>query len=287
MPALPPPSGIHAIGASALQGIDVGEPDNFDWFRHRQPIARPGIAFFVYRVPPADPPPTWLAQCTVPVVPLTPQAVADGFGRNDLREVHFDCSSGWIYPTGGQGPGWFAFFRETALSRDPFIKDHLATSRLSFEQRRTGILPPFAIYEQPAGPLTPHFPATERIRVGYLTFLGYNVRGPSHPIRMVEIETWWQVEDVPHRPFSVMMHLVGPDERRVVGDGLAMPADQWRSGDIIVQRHRLPLPPDAPSGEYRPFTGVYWLDTMERWTVVREGEPAGDQIALPPLQVLR
>lgn len=280
-----PPHGLHVIGASALQGMGVGEPDNFDWFRHRKPIARPGIALFVYHVPPVDPPPTWLAQCTVPVVPLSPQAAADGFGRNDLRMALFDCSSGWLYPTGGRDPGWFALFRETALSRDPFIRDHLAKGRLSFEQRRTGFLPPFAIYEQPAGPLLPRFPASERIRTGQLAFLGYNMRGPSHPDRLIEIETWWRVESVPSRPLSIMMHLVGPDGTRIVGDGLAIPIDQWQPGDIIVQRHRLPLPANAPAGEYQPFTGVYWLDTLERWTVMQGEQPAGDQIPIPPLQV--
>lgn len=284
-----PPPGLHAIGASALQGIGVGEPDNFDWFRHREPIARPGIAFFVYYVPPADPPPTWVAQCTVPVVPLSHQAIADGFGRSDLREVYFDCTSGWFYPTGGQAPGWFVLFREVALSRDLFIKDHLATAQLSFEQDHTGFLPPFAVYEQPTGSFLPRFPATDRIQVGQLAFLGYNLLGYNNgsppPGRMIEIETWWRVEGVPHRPLSIMMHLVGPDGTRIVGDGLAIPVDQWQLSDIIVQRHRLPLPADAPIGEYRPFTGVYWLDTMERWVVMQEGQPAGDQLALQPLRI--
>lgn len=280
-----PSPGVHAIGASALQGIGVGEPDNFDWFRHSEPIARPGTAFFVYHVPPADPLPTWLAQCTVPVVPLSPQAAADGFGRNDLRMALFDCSSGWLYPTGGREPGWFALFRETALARDPFIRDHLASGRLSFEQRHTGFLPPFAVYEQPAGSLHPRFPTAERIQTGHLAFLGYNMRGPSQPDRLIEIETWWRVESVPSRPLSIMMHLVGPDGTRIVGDGLAIPLDQWQPGDIIVQRHRLPLPAGALAGEYQPLTGVYWLDTLERWTVMREGQPVGDQIPIPPLQV--
>jgi hypothetical protein len=85
-----------------------------------------------------------------------------------------------------------------------------------------------------------------------------------------------------------MMHLIGPDGAFVAGsDGLGVPVDRWRSGDIIVQRHRLPIPADAPPGEYSLFTGVYWLDTMERWPVEINEKPAGDQIPLPAVVVLQ
>ncbi len=291
-PTLPsrfdPAPGLYVIGATTLQGVMLNDPDTYDWFRHREPIARPGIALFVYRVLPQDPPPNWLAQCTVPVAPLTPEAVAEGFGRGDLRLAYFDCTSGWLYPTGGQYPGRFALFRQTALSDDPFIRRQLASARLSFEQRRTGALPPFVIYEQPAGKVGPHFIPESVIQVGTLTFLGEISPGPS-PIRpgeTVDIETWWRVEAVPARPLSIMMHLIGPGGQPViVGDGLAVPVDQWQPGDILVQRHRLSLPADAPAGEYSPFTGVYWLDTMERWPVEINEKPAGDRVSLPAVQI--
>lgn len=283
-----PSPGLYVIGATTLQGVMLSDPDTYDWFRHREPVARPGIALFVYQVLSPERLPTWLAQCTVPVAPLSPEAAADGFGRNDLRLAYFDCTSGWLYPTGGREPGWFAFFRQTALTDDPFIRRHLSLARLSFEQRRTGTLPPFTIYEQSDGRIGPRFSPGPSIRVGPLTFLGSDYLGPL-PIRpgtTVDLETWWQVEAVTARPLSIMLHLVGPGGQPViVSDGLAVPVDQWRPGDIIVQRHRLPIPTDAPSGEYQPFTGVYWLDTMERWPVEIDEKLAGDQIPLPVIVV--
>jgi len=279
-----PPPGIHAIGASVLQGIGAGEPDNFDWFRHQNPIARPGIAFFVYRVSPPDQEPTWVAQCTVPVVPLTPEAVADGFGRHNLRSVHFDCTAGWVYPSGGQNPGWFILFRDTAYSDDPFIHGKQTAARLSYEQRYPGILPPFVIYEQSAEAPYPDTPYPEKLQVGALDFLGHQAILPKPG--QVEIETWWQVREVPTRPLSIMMHLIGPEGMpAVINDGLAVPVDQWRPGDIIIQRHRLSLPPGALPGKYSPFTGVYWLDTMERWMVMKDGQPISDQISLSPIYI--
>jgi hypothetical protein len=281
-----PAPGVYVIGATNLQGVMVADEDTYDCFRHPEPIARPGFALFVYRVAPRERPPTWLAQCDKPVAPLTAEAAAEGLGRNDLRMAYFDCTSAWLYPGGVVTSGWYALLRDTAYSDSPFIRNHLATSRLSYEQRHPGALPPFAIYERDNPPALPA--STSEIRVGHLAFLGYTSTGPARPGETVEMETWWRVESLPQRPLSVMMHLTGPDgEPVIVGDGLGAPVEQWQVGDIIVQRHVLPIPADAPPGEYTPLTGVYWLDTVERWPVERNGQPGEDHITLPPLLVRR
>jgi hypothetical protein len=46
-----------------------------------------------------------------------------------------------------------------------------------------------------------------------------------------------------------------------VGDGLGIPIDQWQEGDIIVQRHSLAIPMEAPAGVYQLVSGAYWVDT--------------------------
>ncbi len=291
-PTLParfdPAPGVYVIGATTLQGVMMVDADTYDWFRHREPLARPGFALFVYRVTPHEKTPTWLAQCDRPVAPLSTEAAAEGFGRSGLRMAYFDCTSAWLYPDGGESPGWYAFFRDTARG-DPFIHRRLAAARLSYEQRRPGALPPFAIYEQGIPPTPPAPIVAGSIRVGALTFLGYTSSGDSpRPGQTVEVETWWRVESLPERPLSIMLHLTGPGGVPVVvGDGLGVPVEQWQVGDIIVQRHLLPIPADVPPGEYVPTTGVYWLDTLERWPVEINGTPAGDQVALPALAVTR
>jgi hypothetical protein len=104
---------------------------------------------------------------------------------------------------------------------------------------------------------------------GPLAFLGHQADTTAvHPGDVVELWAFWQVNEIPARPLSLMAHLVGPDGVPVaVGDGLGLSVDQWRAGDLIVQRHRLPLPEGTAAGEYRLQTGAYWLDTMERWPV--------------------
>ena len=47
-----PAPGVYVIGATTLQGVMMAEPDNYEWFRHRQPTAKLGHALFVYDVQP-------------------------------------------------------------------------------------------------------------------------------------------------------------------------------------------------------------------------------------------
>ena len=281
-----PAPGTYAIGATTLQGVMLVDPDTYDWFRHRDPIGRPGNGLFVYHVNSRDESPSWLAQCTVPVAPLSAESAQEGFGRSDLRTAYFDCTSGWLYPNGGELPGWYALYRDTARSDDTFIQARLAASPPSYEQREARALPPFAIYEQDGPPTLPRLTSDASVQIGHLTFLGYASGDalPIEPGRTVEIETWWRVDSLPERPLSIMLHLMGPGGAPVlVADGLGVPIESWQIGDVIVQRHALLIPADAPPGEYTPTTGVYWLDTMERWKV--GGEQAGDQLTLPALVV--
>lgn len=299
-PTLParfnPAPGVYAIGATTLQGVMVVDPDMYSWFRQRQPVARPGTAIFVYQVQESVPRPTWLAQCTDPVEPLTPETVAEGFGRDDLRLAYFDCTQSWLYPTGGQSPGWYVLHHDTALGGSRFIEERLDGARLSYEQRTDRALPAFVIYEQPVVPLGASCPSS---RSGFhagdplpldgpLSFLGHTVpEGPVRPGETVEVETCWKVTALPQRPLSLMLHLVGPGGTPVVvGDGLGVPIEIWQVGDVIVQRHRLDLPSDAPPGDYALYTGAYWLDTLERWPILVKDKPAGDQIILSPVPVV-
>jgi hypothetical protein len=269
----------------------VVDPDMYDWFRHREPIGRPGNAMFVYQVEPRLNL-AWLAQCTQPVPPLSTVAAKEGFGRIELRITTFDCTSGWLYPGGGESPGWYALFRDTAHSDDAFIQARLAEASLSYEQRQARALPPFAIYEQTSPPTPSHSTHETSIQIGHLAFLGHT--SSTLPVRLgqtIEVETWWRVDSLPERPLSIMMHLTGPEGAPViVSDGLGVPVENWQMGDVIVQRHSLLIPADAPVGEYTPTMGVYWYDpadfTTERWPVERDGESIGNQLALPLITVI-
>ena len=291
-PVLPsrfnPAPGIYAIGATTLQGVMVADPDIYDWFRHQEPVSRPGTALFVYRVEASDEPPTWLAQCTVPVIPLSTEAAEEGFGQRELRMAYFDCTSAWLYPGGGESPGWYALFRDTARSDDTFVQNNLEMSRLSYEQRRAGALPSFSIFEKPSDRILPPSIVGFEAQVGDLAFLGHasDASFPVQPGQTVEVVTWWQVTVRPERPLSLMLHLVGPGgSPRLVADGLGVPVEQWQVGDVIAQRHQVEIPTSAPPGEYQLLTGAYWLDSLERWPILSGDQSGADTLILSPITV--
>jgi hypothetical protein len=282
-----PPPGTYAIGATTLHGLMVVDPDMFSWFRHREPVARPGHAILIYRVDEPDAKPAWLAQCTQPVAPLTPEAITEGFGREELRVAYFDCTQAWLLPTGGEAAGWYALRRSQASELDPFVAGHLEPARLNYEQRSDRKTPAFLLYEQPQGAPTTGCSEDAITLDGPLSFLGQTQPETIvHPGDTIEIETCWRVTGLTERPLSIMLHLLGPDAGPpVVGDGLGVAVESWQIGDIFVQRHRLTLPAEAAAGDYTLYTGAYWLDTLERWPVLVDGKPAGDQVPLAPLSV--
>lgn len=280
-----PPPGNYVISTTTLQGIPLADPEMYDWFRHREPDARIGHVMFLYRVPEPSVPFSWVAQCLSPVAPLPPAVIAEGFGRPHLRRAYFDCPQGWLIPDGGQAAGWYVFFRDTARGGDAFIRTHLEPARLIFEQTRSGALPPFAVYEATVLPVAPAHPAATAVQVGDLTFLGHTVldRPDDHAI---EVWTFWRVGALPAKPLSLMLHLVGPGGSPVVvADGLAVPVENWQLNDVIIQRHRLEIPPEALAGDYALYSGAYWIDSLQRWPVFQEGQAVGDRLFLSTLTI--
>ncbi len=267
-----PPPGDYVISATTLDGIPLVDPEMYDWFRKREPDARIAHVLFYYRVPPQDPPPRWVAQCTMPVAPLSPEAIAEGFGRTDLRLAEWDCTQAWLYPEGGKSAGWYVFYRDPA-TEIPFTRLHLASARLSYEQKRRSGTPPFRVYEWSADTALPipEIPPTKTSPIpldGPLTFLGATTFSEKDTLN---VETWWRVTQGPiTRPLSIIGHLVTSDGK-VLGqnDGLGVPSVVWQPGDIIVQQHRFPRLPDT---EVWIRTGAYWLDTMERWRLTDHPE---------------
>ncbi|HEY89073.1 MAG TPA: phospholipid carrier-dependent glycosyltransferase [Thermoflexia bacterium] len=278
-----PPPGRYALSATTLQGVMVSAPDTYDWFRHREPAGRPGQAIFVYDVPTPEATPDWIAQCTVPVTPLTTDVIVSGFGRSDLRTVAFDCTSSWVYPGGGTRPGWYALPSETT-KEDTFIQRRLAPLKLSYEQHQAAALPPFQLYQLTTPPTTPRFTPEKTLHIGPLRFLGYQTTLPDkiQAGEILEINTYWQVQaEVSSRPLSIMLHLIGPEGAVVeVGDGLGYPPTTWQVGDVFIQRHQITLPAGTSPGVYRANTGVYWLADLSRWLVRENGTEIGDHIPL-------
>jgi len=307
-----PAPGDYVISASTLRGLQLADAEMYNWFWHREPDDVVANAMLVYHVAERTPRPTWLAQCIVPVDPLSPEVAAEGFGRADLRLVYFDCTQSWFYPTGGQSPGWVALAGESPVLKNSsemaWAQRYLAATRLSFEQKRAGFSPPFRIYQDdgrmayPQGGQVRVAPSEQELAEaltarpvdlpvtfeGGLTLLGYRLDHPKpKPGETVHVEIAWRVDDVPRQLLSLMAHALGPDGLAVaVGDGLGVPIENWQVGDIFVQRHTLTLPKDIAPGQYWIQTGVYGFDDGKRWPV-RDARATGDRALLTALEVRR
>ena len=291
-----PPPGGYVISATTLDGIPLADPEMFDWFRQRQPDAKIGHVMFLYRVKPSAPR-AWVAQCATPASPLDLPQVVEGFGQSDVRLAYFDCATSWLYPAGGASPGWVVLARDAPQWNTRWLN----LARLSYEQKRSGFAPPFRIYED-EGHTT--FPAGGQARIAPtemslveasnktavdlpvafengLALIGYRLDRPSlKPGETAYLETVWRVDSVPNRLLSIMAHVLGTDGSAVaVSDGLGVPIESWRSGDVFIQRHALTIPKDAPPGSYWIQTGVYWLDNGKRWAV-QDDRAAGDRALL-------
>jgi 4-amino-4-deoxy-L-arabinose transferase-like glycosyltransferase len=314
---LSPAPGTYVISGSTLRGLQTVDREMYNWFWHREPDDIVANALLVYRVREREPRPAWLAQCTVPAIPLSPEAVIEGFGRADLRLLTFDCTQSWLYPDAGASSGWYVLHREAAVREDSYMRQQLAPARLSFEQKTPRTTPPLSVFEwngleeieppreggrpwaapvewPPAQALADGVPVSAPVLLdGPLTFLGYEVIHEDEDRsenggQMIDLATYWRVIDSPDRPFSLMGHLVGADGIPVaVGDGLGISWEQLQPGDLLVQRHPLSVPQDLVPDSLWLQTGAYWLDTMERWTVLTEGEIIGDRILLTPPEAFR
>lgn len=308
-----PPPGDYVISATTLDGIPLVDPEMYDWFRKREPDAKIGRVLFYYHVTEPNSPPTWAAQCTSPTAPLTPEEIAAGFGRDDLRIVSFDCAHSWIYPHGGQSAGWYVLFRgrETEI---PFIQAHSAPARLAYEQQTTRGAPSFSIHEwrpDDAGEVMQHLQADAIIAApagqspqtasesgmalsppvafsDTLDFLGYRAHAPRVKAGETwEVWTYWSVNVLPASPISLMAHLLGAEGGVLsVGDGLGTPVEHWRAEDVVVQRHLLDVPPDAAPGVYWLQSGVYTLADLKRLPILANGDPIADRLIVTEVEVL-
>ena len=86
--------------------------------------------------------------------------------------------------------------------------------------------------------------------------------------------------------YTIFVHLIGPDGDTVAQhDGqpwweVPLPTSTWQPGEMLQDRHTLPLPSDLQPGEYRLEVGVYYWQTLERLPVVENGAPVKDFVEL-------
>jgi hypothetical protein len=98
---------------------------------------------------------------------------------------------------------------------------------------------------------------------------------------------YWRAEAPLAADYVVFLHLLDA-AGNVVAQGDAppragrYPTHWWEPGEVITDRHAIPLPADLPPGEYRVRTGLYRPDTGERLPLAGA---AGDAVELGPFHL--
>jgi len=302
-----PPAGDYAISATTLDGIPLADPEMYDWFRWREPDEKIAHALFYYHITEEETNGNWLAQCVTPTLPLNTETIQAGFGGRELRNITFNCTQSWIIPP-ATSPGYYALHGSLIqdswsarlhytppTSDDTFIAHHLASTEITYRQRKYGTAPAFALYRATTPPSKPasqgvwaapaatpprDLPPDTRQQPplaldGPLIYLGSQTTLDNNA--QLEIESWWQVIQGPiSRPLSIMAHLITNEGQLLeVADGLGVPPAAWQIGDIIIQRHRF----TAHEGELYLRTGAYWRDDGARWSLATD--PDADAIFIP------
>ena len=258
---LTPEPGWYAISVSNLAGATVPQdPDAFDYFRRREPDLRVAYSINLYHVPDER---GAVAVCADPAPALDTAVARAWFGQRAARVALFDCTAGLLLPA-DPGPTWVLVRGAQAdAARAPLER---AGATLVYAQPHLSD-PEYALHLyrlDDAGARAAAWLDVDTPDVtfgGLATLLGYAGADSVTPDRAATVYTVWRVERPPEplEPLSIFLHLTAPDGFTLAeGDGLSIPVEAWRRGDIIVQAHALTTPAALPDG-WRLRAGLYRL----------------------------
>jgi 4-amino-4-deoxy-L-arabinose transferase-like glycosyltransferase len=103
----------------------------------------------------------------------------------------------------------------------------------------------------------------------------------------IEIDSFWELTQSVAPPLKIFVHVTAPDGHiSAQWDGLDVNVGTLEVGDVFIQRHRIDLPADLPTGPYRVSLGVYQPESGQR-LVARVGDRAVDSIVLNGLTLVK
>ncbi len=300
-----PEPGEYIISASNLRGLQVADPDMYNWFWHRQHQAVIAGSMLHYHVPQLTNGRSWVAMCSKPVNPLTDLQISERFGIDNIRVVTFDCTQSWIYPSGDPSKGWYVLHNDV-LQNNEFIDNMLENSNPQYIQETPRDTPTHSVYtiDEPIYspselPNLSTAPGDWNIRKAVSEGTGvslpvkygdiFSLTGAEVQMNDEFLELWtkWIVNKRVELPVSLMAHVINREnEVMAVGDGFGLPYTMLQPNDIFVQKHMLDIKIEDPSQVYIQ-TGVYRLDTMERYPVQDDAMILGDRIIIPIYDIVR
>ena len=286
---------VLAVSASALAGyyLDPRLAKSPDWrgageyvVAHYQPgdvlilnSPDPALAYYVRRL--GSPVPTVTLPAAGP--PSLPDAEAA------LARLAAERSRVWMVPV--RDPSW---------DGDGAIEGWLDAYAQPLSQQQFGDLR-LRLFATPRALLAIHPRPQPLTFGGQIEYLGYDLSRDGSPGRPAPLSVrpgetiWLTLYFRALRPvegeYRVFNHLLDEADRlRGQHDGVPVsgrhPTPAWRAGELVMDRHQIPVAPDAPPGSYRIRTGYYDPSSGRRLPVADEaGRPIGDAVTIEGITV--
>lgn len=256
-----PAPGFYAISATNLQGVLFANPDQFAWFRAREPVAKIGYSIFVYQVP-AHGEPAPLILSGIQLDELAPADFAQ-LQTNAVVPRWVDLGQSLLLPHTRQM--WLAAAAGGAIH--PSFDTLLAGREITRFDGPAYSLAHYDITAILTGWLAPRLPLAQLHHdTGQIELLAAHWETARfQPGTTLELATLWRQTANPH-PAKIFIHALGPDGQLVTQwDGLGAAWEGWQAGDRLLQIHTLSWPPEAPTGRYEVWAGLYDAITLQRW----------------------
>lgn len=120
-----------------------------------------------------------------------------------------------------------------------------------------------------------------------IQFLGYTIAQRTHyPGDTMRLALHWKALRNLDENYSVFVHLLDKDHRLWGQGDEVYPTMKWTVGELISSQHKVPIPPNAPSGRYYIEVGIYTMDDMQRFTFLDENLDPLETTKLGPIKVV-
>lgn len=141
-------------------------------------------------------------------------------------------------------------------------------------------------FDTPAGSLAAQQAYPVEFEEGVI-LTGYRVDGAEVQAEdTLHLTLYWTARAPIKTSYTVFVHFLAADGFDVAdADSLPAggrrPTDQWGVGEVVIDPHLIPVPADAPPGEYGIEVGLYQLSTGERLSLVGAAGAVADAVKLP------
>ena len=124
--------------------------------------------------------------------------------------------------------------------------------------------------------------------------LGFGLDADTYrPSETIDLTLYWLGLQEMSQNYKVFVHFTddGSATMWAQDDGDPVegftPTTRWLRGEIVADHHALPIPPDAPPGTYKLFTGMYEWETVRNLTIFTPGAASpNNRILLGEVEVV-